>query len=121
MNIRKIISIDDLKALGKFREVREELFKVVKFLQEKWIDAVPGPFVSRQAEIIFCLTQMEGRKRNELLGLTDEHYQDAVLAKQWYRSLRQFVHSDRKGGSDAAFIALDRLYKIVTCPDDEDE
>ncbi len=138
MKIFSANDIESLEALGTVAELRQQLqevvsplkveaesyddlLKVIQVLQEKWIDAVPGPFVSRKAEVIFYLTKLEGDQRRQLLGLTEEHFQDAALAKKWFRSLRQLVHSDREGGSDEAFLALQKIYKLVNFVGDEDE
>jgi hypothetical protein len=138
MKIFSANSIESLEALGTVAELRQklqetvsplkveaesydDLLKIIQVLQKKWVDAVPGPFVSRRAEVIFYLTKLEGDQRCQLLGLTEKHFQDAALAKKWYRSLRQLTHSDREGGSDEAFLALQKLYRIVNFPSDDDE
>tara|TARA_R110001599_G_scaffold78865_1_gene214040 strand:+ start:753 stop:1166 length:414 start_codon:yes stop_codon:yes gene_type:complete len=137
VNISEISNIENLEASGTVTELRqqlqemvfplrveaesyEDLFKVVLLLQKKWIDDIKGPFVSRKAEFIFYLTKLDGEKRNDLLGLTEEHFRDPALAKKWYRSLVQLIHSDRDG-SDEAFLELQKVYRIVSFVGDEDE
>jgi len=69
-------------------------------------------FKSKQAELLFYLTKLDGKKRNELLGLTDEHYENKNLAKRWYREINKYIHPD-KGGNKEAFIVLKNLYDIL--------
>lgn len=138
MKILDVPNADSLEALGTVAQLRQDLqkivsplkveaetyddlFEVVQMLKEKWVDAIPGPFVSRRAEAIFYLTKLDGEIRNQLLGLTDQHFVDPALARSWYRSLRQLVHSGRPGGSHEAFIALQKLYSIISFEGDEDE
>lgn len=137
MDIAKIQTERDLERLGSAYQIRQQLeaivhplridaetytdlLVVVQTLQAKWLDFHLGPFISRQAELVFYLTKLQGSVRNELLGITIAHYHDKELAKQWYRSISQLVHSD-KGGDDIAFQVLQDLYKVMTEPADEED
>ncbi|QXG47477.1 hypothetical protein [Pseudomonas viridiflava] len=138
MKISEIRSIENLEALGPVAEVRQkleeivsplkveansyqDLFSVVQTLQKKWVDFVPGPFVNRKAEVVFYLTRLDGEVRNRLLGLTEEHFRDPKLARKWHHSMRALAHSDREGGNDDAYIALEKIWSIVNYAGDEDE
>jgi len=35
----------------------------------------------------FVLTHMEGRERNDVLGLTDIHYEDSAEALKWHQDI----------------------------------
>ncbi|WP_233238845.1 hypothetical protein [Bordetella sp. LUAb4] len=137
MDLPTIQSVHELEQIGTVDEIRQrlelavhplridattypELLAVLQTLQTKWLDFHQGPFVSRQAELIFYLTELEGSVRNRLLGITDAHYQDKEVAKKWCRSLAQQVHSD-KGGNDAAYRVLLDLYKVMTDSEDGDD
>lgn len=130
MDIAKIETTEQLKQLGSIEEIRRKLeeivsplqvgattyaglMDVVRILQKNWLGFHAGPFVSRQAELVFYLTRLDGEQRNKLLEITDAHYRDKDLARKWFRSLRQQVHSDR-GGDDAAFLILQELYDVMT-------
>jgi len=69
-------------------------------------------FKSKQAEYLFYLTKLEGKQRNDLLGLTDEHYENKELAKKWYRKIAHDIHPD-KGGNNEAFNTLNKIYQIL--------
>jgi len=69
-------------------------------------------FKSKEKEFLFYLTKLEGKQRNKLLGITDEHYADKKLAKEWYKNLSKLVHPDM-GGTDEAFNTLQKLYNIM--------
>jgi len=69
-------------------------------------------FKSRQAELLFYLTKLEGKQRNKLLGLTDLHYEDKTIAKKWYREICQYAHPD-KGGDERAFHVLKKIYDVL--------
>lgn len=74
-------------------------------------------FSSKQQELIFYLTQLEGKQRNKLLGIKDEYYEDKKLAQRWYRNIAKYVHPDQ-GGSSEAFNTLNKIYEILI-EDDE--
>ncbi|WGK93351.1 hypothetical protein [Pseudomonas migulae] len=133
MNLSAIQNVEDLQNLGTLEDLRlviqqlvsplkveaatyEDLLKIVQLLQENWVGIRSGTFVSRQAEIIFYLTKLDGQLRNDLIGLTDEHYEDQDKAKQWLRKLNNLVHPD-KGGDEAAFKILKKIYEQVTLND----
>jgi len=93
-----------------------ELYKI-KHELNKLRDYKGDFFKSKQAELLFYLTQLEGKQRNRLLGLRDEHYSNKELAKKWYREMAQYVHPD-KGGNEKAFATLRKIYEILV---EEDE
>lgn len=76
-------------------------------------------FKSRQSELLFYLTKLDGKQRNKLLGLTDFHYENKKEANKWYKEIRQYVHPD-KGGDDKAFHVLKKIYDVLI-EEDNDE
>lgn len=74
-------------------------------------------FTSKQAEYIFYLTKLEGKQRNKLLGLKDEHYEDKEVAKKWYREIAKLVHPDKdvenKYEENEAFNTLNKIYQVL--------
>lgn len=75
-------------------------------------------FKSKQAELLFYFTNLEGKQRNRLIGLTDEHYANKTLAEKWYKDTVKYVHPD-KGGNEKAFIILKKIYDILVEEDEE--
>lgn len=138
MNISEISSLDDIKEYKKTSNLRddiqalisplkievsndEELLSIVEILKANWLGFNEGPFVSKQAEFIYYLTQLEGKQRNKALGITDEHYENTTIAKKWYKEISQLVHPD-KGGDATAFNVLRKLYEVmVDVKEDGDE
>ena len=135
--LKKAATPKDLETLGTADEIKacvegitqplsvrgstyEELFAAIEILKEKWTDFIDGPFVSRQAELIFYLTKLEGKQRNKALGITDKHYEDPDHAKRWFRDLSKYVHDD-KGGNDLAWRVLKELYDVMIDVEDEND
>jgi hypothetical protein len=132
MKIRYADSIEDLKTIGTIDEIvakinhlvaplkfeaksYEEVLQAVYVLKEKWIDFIDGPFVSDEGKFLFLLTQMDGEKRNDLLGITDQHYEDKELARRWFKSIAGKIHPDKSSDKEGlAFKALQDLYNILT-------
>ena len=137
-DLKSVKSVDDLKKMGSISEIvmflsriiaplkmdastYEELYDIISCLKEKWVDLKEGPFVSEKAEFVFYLTMLEGKQRNNLLGITDELYESEELAKQWYHKIAKLVHPDI-GGKEThnAFTVLQKLFAVMI-DDDEDE
>ncbi len=127
--LKNIQSIDELEKLGSKEDVKsflqeivaplkinassyQEIYETLKMLQQKHIDFIDGFFKSKQDEYLFYLTKLEGKQRNQLLGLTDEHYVDKELAKKWYREISNYVHPDKNGDGNA-FHTLRNLYNVL--------
>lgn len=72
-----------------------------------------SPFVSKQAEFIYYLTQLSGKQRNKSIGITDRHYEDKSVADAWYSEVSKLVHPDN-GGSATAIDNLNELYDVMT-------
>ncbi|WP_265432586.1 hypothetical protein [Aeromonas salmonicida] len=138
MELEEISSVEDLRKAGNIPDLvkqikntispltieadtYDELFDVVIFLQKNFVSFIKGPFISRQAEFIYYLTELEGKQRNRAIGITDNHYEDKNIAKKWYKEVSQLVHPD-KGGNATAFNVLRKLYEVmVDVKDDENE
>lgn len=141
-DIINIKSIDDLKALGSVEYVGsylkkiitplkfsvqnyDELLSIIELLKQNWVIFAPVPFVSEIEKYKFILTHLEGEKRNTELGITDEHYQDPQIAKNWYRKIAKLVHADNPANeTDEAFLLLKSLYEVMIDDEnfgDEDE
>ncbi len=109
--------IDNLNKIVKPLKVDvtsyEEILEVIKNLKEKHIDFIEGFFKSKQQEYIFYLTKLEGKKRKDLLNITEQFFEDKKLAKKWYKDISKLVHPDKNGDSDA-FNNLTELYSDIT-------
>ena len=81
-----------------------------------------GPFISKQAEYIYYLTELDGKTRNNKLGLTDIHYESKKEAKKWYKNIARLVHPDKlKLKNDIPFKVLRKIYEIITNDEDKAE
>ena len=99
----------------------EELLVAIRAIRKTWPEKNEGPFVSRQAEVVFYLTQTDGKLRKKFLKITDDHYRDRKLAKKWFKSLAQVIHSDKIGQDPIPFQTLSKLYEEMTHEGDGDE
>lgn len=138
MELEKIQSIEDLQNSGNIPDLVEQikclispltveadtydaLFETVQCLQKNWLPLAKGPFISRQAELVYYLTKLEGKQRNKAVGITDDLYDDKPKAKKWFKKLSNIVHPD-KGGDATAFSVLRKLYEVmVDVEEDNDE
>lgn len=77
-------------------------------------------FKSEKDKILFLLLKVDGEQRNNLLGITDEMYDDKKLAKKWYKKLSLIVHPDRMNNNSDAFNELKELYQVITDSDEVD-
>lgn len=127
--LRNIKSVDELEKLASEEDLKvflqkiieplkinassyQEIFKTLKMLQQKHVDFIGDFFKSKQDKYLFYLTKLEGKQRNQLLGLTDEHYENKELAKKWYREISSYVHPDKNGDINA-FHTLSNIYKVL--------
>lgn len=70
---------------------------------------IPNPlFVSRQAELIFCLTQLDGKLRCDILGITESHYGNVTEANEWLKPLCDELINGPLDYSEA----LEQLYRM---------
>lgn len=100
----------------------EKLFAAVEAIRSSLLNLKSYPFVSRQAEAVYSLTELEGKQRNDRLGITEAMYDDKPLARHWYRSIAQLVHSDKVDGDRGPYQLLKKLYEKIThepAPDEE--
>lgn len=129
MHPKDVKSVDELKSLGSIDDLihlleldlkplrigahtYEELFEVVLKLRRNWVPYIKGPFLSKQQEYIYYLTQLDGRQRSIALGISDRHYADKSAADRWFKKIASLVHPD-KGGDDAAFIVAKKLHDVM--------
>lgn len=127
----EVRKVEDLEILGSVVELQntlnelfqpfvlsvdtyEQIYLAMGSIRSSFMYIKSYPFVSRQAEAIFSLTELEGKKRNERLGITDEMFEDKDLARKWYKSLAQIIHSDKIGGNRVPMQLLNKLYEKIT-------
>ena len=132
-NIKNITSVEELKKLGSLEEIiatieeiikpiqikvasYEQLLDYIKVLQCKWMDFQDDEFFkSQESKYLFCLTEVDGKRRNEVLGLTDDVNDDKDKAKKWYRNIVKIIRPDIKHDDKTkkAFNELNKLYKTI--------
>ncbi|GAB6107985.1 hypothetical protein [Fusibacter bizertensis] len=89
----------------------EKVLHTIKILKEKWLDFKEGPFTSKQKEMVFYLTKLDGNNREKCLGINDEHYENKKIAEKWYKNIAKYVHPDKLSNNETeAFIKLNELY-----------
>jgi hypothetical protein len=131
VELNHVKTVEDVKVLGSVQEVAlkieevinplkisansyEELLEILLLLQKKWVEFIDSPFVSDEKKYIFLLTEVDGEKRNEKLGITDDLYENPELAKKWFQSVRAKVHPDKcPDKSGKAFQILKDIYNVL--------
>jgi hypothetical protein len=70
-------------------------------------------FLSKEAEYIFYLTQLEGEARRKKLNANRKLYRDKIAAKKWRDQIYKFIHEDRccHALSKEACQQLDEMYE----------
>lgn len=65
-------------------------------------------FVSEAHKYVFALCYLDKDARMELLGITEELYEDKEKARDWYHHIAKIIHSDPD--SEKAITKLNELY-----------
>ena len=96
----------------------EDLFGVIKKLRNHWDTFQEDVyFRNKSLRYIFALNYMEGKKRNEIIGLTNELYDDECKAKNWYKSIIKIIHpdinQDQKDDAEKAMTKLNEIYERI--------
>lgn len=101
----------------------DELWEVIQVLQASWAPCMQGPFVSRRKELLYALNCLEGKARNDALGIAQEHYSDPIKAKELLRTLRQQIvdKTGRDAEAERAFKTLTEIfYNVMDVHEDAD-
>lgn len=69
-------------------------------------------FKSEEEKIIFALLELEGRKRNDMLGITRKCFMNEAEAKKWRNNLSKKIHPDKSKNkyADKASSRINQLY-----------
>lgn len=69
-------------------------------------------FASEVHKFVFALCYLDKAIRMELLGITEEMYEDKEKAKEWYRRIAKIIHPDtcKLHDSEKAIAKLNELY-----------
>ncbi len=140
-NIKSVKNIEELKEFGSVDDIiaiiekvmkpikikaesYEELLEYIKVLQCKWADFQEDEFFkSEESKYLFCLTKVDGKRRNEVIGLTDDLYDDRDKAKKWFRNIVTIIRPDTKDDNKTknAFNELKKLYDTIIDSFEEEE
>lgn len=138
MNWFMVTSLEELKKLGKFREVSKtikgEVGEIVKIKSKGW-DALyksvlefraitskynndcnnSNYFTSKANEYIYCLLELDGEIRMKKLGITRKHFDNSGIAKEWMRAISKEIHPDICGHPKAsdAMAKLNSMYNSM--------
>ena len=87
----------------------------------KLLESGDGYFISEPEKYIFALTNLDGEKRAELLGISEDMYMYKNKAKQWRDSIASKIHPDKCSHPDAnkAMMKLNELYNSMKNASDE--
>ena len=69
-------------------------------------------FVSRKAELNYQLTCLDGKVRNDQLGILHIHYHDKRKAEEWYDSILMGLKPEERDVNEAVKV-LDELYGTI--------
>lgn len=105
----------------------QEIYKALNKLACHWDTfQLDDYFKNERSKYIFALTYMEGKRRNEIIGLTDDLYENKDKAKKWYRGIAKKIHPDHnmdfQTQAENAMRELEILYsRIKKCFEEGDE
>lgn len=143
MNWVNVESLEELKKLGKFRDVsnkvkndvgtigkinrkgwqtlydsiiifRESVNKFTKELEENSVNP-DEYFVSKANEYIFYLLELEGDLRANKLGVTKRHFTNKRIAKQWKNAILKEIQPKvcKNSRANEAIKALNSIYESM--------
>ena len=124
MNWLYVESLEELKSLGKFRDVckkiKEDVGENIKVTGRSWADLYKNIvsfreiiekiskdnkhhekenteeyFISKIDEYIFYLLELEGELRMKKLGINKSHFTNKKKAKQWRDKISKEIHPDK--------------------------
>lgn len=114
--LRLYYSLKKCKKLSEKLQPNNIGQKATNLRLTKQVDSIDY-FKSDRDRIIFLLLEVDGKRRNQLLGITPEMYENKEAANKWYKSLSVKVHPDRNPDdlkAAEAFIKLKALYDKIT-------
>ncbi|MEG0773758.1 hypothetical protein [Clostridium sp.] len=139
MNLFKVKSVEELKKIGKFKDVvtqfKDGMDNDEKVNTRSWqslYDAISdyqkslknkkakdskqettSYFISKEAEIIFYLIELDGEERAKKLGLTKTHFKNKKKATKWRNNIEKIINLDKCNHPMAAEAKskLDSIYK----------
>ena len=78
-------------------------------------------FISEEHKYVFALCYLDKTIRMELLGITEELYEDKEKAKDWYRRIAKAIHPDicKLPGCEKAIVKLNELYAGMVKEDEQ--
>lgn len=129
-----ITSLEELKGLGTFKEVRDQIFKEagqIKLSRQSWDalwraiqdkktikESIPCNqesiyFKDKACEIIFYLLELEGEIRLKKLSVNNRHYKDKDWANNWKKEIIKLIHPDQSTHpmAETATKELNKLYE----------
>jgi len=86
-----VLSIDKSVSWEEI-EFNIEILEIISQLSSKKSDRY---FISKEAEIIYCLVELGGEYQQEKLGIKPIYYKDKEKAKGWRDKLAALIHPDR--------------------------
>ena len=104
----------------------QEIYKALDKLAGHWDTfQCDDYFKNERLKYIFALIYMEGKRRNEIIDLTDDLYENEDKAKKWYRGVVKKIHPDLNMDlqvqAENAMRELEILYsRIKKCFEEED-
>lgn len=133
-------SIDDLKKIGSYREVRsllqerltkklqikargwKDLYSIIELIKnldivsgvapDKGIDTEPTDYFKSEADkIIYALVELSGEAQLNVLGINYSHFKDKKKAKQLRNNIVHIIHPD-KCEHPKSQEAINRLTKL---------
>ena len=139
MNLLDVKSLEALKTLGKHKELvaqfKETIGEDKKVNTKSWLNLYESIcnyvellkskreaaekqykdlyFVSKEAEIIFYLVELNGEIRLKKLGITKRYYNNKTKATNWRNDVLKIIHPDKCSHEKAseATSKLNSIYK----------
>lgn len=127
MNWKTVTSVEDLKSLGSFKDVKEciRLETKQKITARGWDDLFkkisefkPADtyFISDATEYIFYLVELDGEARTKKLNITSNLFKNQKAAKSWRDKISKTIHPDicHHVKASEAMTKVNELYQQMT-------
>lgn len=137
MNWDTINSVEELKSLGSFKDIKErirqeskqkitargwdDLYQKIKQIvkpasiipESKTANITEQYFLSPSIEYIFYLVELDGETRTKKLNITSNLFKNKKAAKSWRDKISKLIHPDlcSHSKSSEAMMKLNELYQ----------